>query len=263
MVYKETLLGIWQTTELFSNSLILNKLKMFVPDEETAKFITTPIKSEMTKLFNPNDLYGSYVMPGIIILILQQTLLVGIGYVGGAHREDSNPNSRNAGLSLIANSAFRLIGRAIAYLLPYLFISAFVFIVLPCWFSYPVAENILHTFLPLLPYLLAVIFLGLAISTMFHRREHAIMFMVFLSPIIFFMSGVSWPLNAIPNLVVVMFKVFPSSIGISVISKIQSVNPPLNLVASQIQALFMMTALYFILAVIIHVFFTRKEQILK
>ncbi len=38
-------------------------------------------------LYNPAEGYASYIVPSILVLILQQTLLIGIGLLGGTARE--------------------------------------------------------------------------------------------------------------------------------------------------------------------------------
>ncbi len=38
-------------------------------------------------LFNPYLGYGTFVMPAIIMVIIQQTMLIGIGMIGGTWRE--------------------------------------------------------------------------------------------------------------------------------------------------------------------------------
>ncbi len=52
-----------------------------------AKAITQPVIYQGHSLFNPYLGYGTFVMPPIIMLIIQQTLLIGIGMIGGTWRE--------------------------------------------------------------------------------------------------------------------------------------------------------------------------------
>ena len=47
-------------------------------------------------LFNPAEGYASYVVPAVLILILQQTLLIGIGLLGGTAAEAAALSSRGA-----------------------------------------------------------------------------------------------------------------------------------------------------------------------
>ncbi len=48
---------------------------------------TQPVIYQSHNLFNPYLGYGSFVMPAIIMVIIQQTMLIGIGMIGGTWSE--------------------------------------------------------------------------------------------------------------------------------------------------------------------------------
>ena len=56
-------------------------------DIPQAKATTQPVIYQSHNLFNPYLGYGTFVMPAIIMVIIQQTLLIGIGMIGGTWRE--------------------------------------------------------------------------------------------------------------------------------------------------------------------------------
>ncbi len=51
-----------------------------------AKAITQPVIYQSHNLFNPYLGYGAFVMPAILVII-QQTMLIGVGMIGGTWRE--------------------------------------------------------------------------------------------------------------------------------------------------------------------------------
>lgn len=51
---------------------------------------TQPVIYQSHNLFNPYLGYGSFVMPAIIMVIIQQTMLIGIGMIGGAPGANSD-----------------------------------------------------------------------------------------------------------------------------------------------------------------------------
>ena len=55
-------------------------------DIPQAKATTQPVIYQSHNLFNPYLGYGTFVMPAIIMVIIQQTLLIGIGMIGGTWR---------------------------------------------------------------------------------------------------------------------------------------------------------------------------------
>ena len=50
---------------------------------------TRPLNYEEVPIFNPSGGYGSAVLPAVLMLILQQTLVLGIGLSAGTSRERS------------------------------------------------------------------------------------------------------------------------------------------------------------------------------
>ncbi len=49
--------------------------------------VKMPVASQNTFLGDPEQGFASFVMPGIVILILQQSMLLGITLIGGTSRE--------------------------------------------------------------------------------------------------------------------------------------------------------------------------------
>ena len=56
-------------------------------DIPQAQATTQPVIYQSHNLFNPYLGYGTFVMPAIIMVIIQQTMLIGIGMIGGTWRE--------------------------------------------------------------------------------------------------------------------------------------------------------------------------------
>ena len=52
-----------------------------------AQATTQPVIYQARNIFNPYLGYGTFVMPAIIMVIIQQTMLIGIGMIGGTWRE--------------------------------------------------------------------------------------------------------------------------------------------------------------------------------
>ena len=52
-----------------------------------------PIPYESVALFNSQNGFASFLVPAILILVLQQTLILGIGMLGGTAREKNRFHS--------------------------------------------------------------------------------------------------------------------------------------------------------------------------
>ncbi len=78
-------------------------------------------------------------------------------------------------------------------------------------FNIPMRGNYLEIFVFITPFIFAVIYMGITISTFFKKREHALMILLFTSIPFIFLSGFSWPTDAIPQWQVWLSEIIPST----------------------------------------------------
>ena len=140
-------------------------------DIPQATAVTQPVIYQAENLFNPYLGYGSFVMPAIIIVIIQQTMLIGIGMIGGTWREFGlyrklcPPGRRRMStLPIVA-------GKALVYASVYAVTSLYILDLHYRLFHFPMngAAGTVAAFM--IPYLLACITMGIAVSTLFRYRE--------------------------------------------------------------------------------------------
>ena len=199
-------------------------------------------------MFNPVGGYASYVVPGVLPIVLQQTLLIGLGMLGGTRRERwlQAPPERRAprGESLLAV----LLGRSAAYFtiyLPYpIFYAGVVFHV----YDLPSRGDFGVLTLFTIPYVLAVVLLGQAINALLTEREHAITLVVGTSiPFVFF-AGFAWPIEGLPVWLRNLSLLIPSSSGAAGFLRINQMGAGLHDVYFEWCVLWGLCALYFVLA---------------
>lgn len=138
---------------------------------------TQPVIYQSHNLFNPYLGYGSFVMPAIIMVIIQQTMLIGIGMIGGTWSEFGlykkliPPGRRRMStLPVVAGKAFVY---ASIYAVTLFYILGLHYKL----FHFPTNGHTADIIAFLIPYLLSCIFLGIAVSTLFQRRrtvDHAV-----------------------------------------------------------------------------------------
>jgi ABC-2 type transport system permease protein len=261
LIYKETLTGSIQALGTLSAGVEIKQMLNSGVGYEQALKQRQPFRTEIYPLYNPTGAYGSYVMPGIILLLIQQTLLVGIGMIGGAGREKSNNRQIIPGMTMRQGPFSVIAGKSVAYFLLYLFNLIFVFIWVYHWFGFPAKGSFLNIIILLVPYMFSVIFLGLTVSLLFKKREHSIMVMVFLSPIILFLSGMSWPASAIPQWLWGIAHVFPSTSMIPAFLRIQTMGVDLTAVKPQLIFLMGQMVVYFLLSSLAYRHFARKNAV--
>lgn len=212
-------------------------------DEVTAQ----PIEYESVALFNPQNGFASFLIPAVLILIIQQTLLLGVGLSVGTDRERNRINDL-VPISRHYNGTLRIVmGKSFAYFLVYAVVSIYVLCVVPRIFSLPQIANPFTLMAFLLPFVIACIFFAMASSVFVRNRETCMLMFVFTSVPLLFLSGISWPSSAIPWFWKAFSYIFPSTFGIKGFVAINNMGATLNEVAIFYVALWIQAGVYFIL----------------
>lgn len=250
LYYKQVYTGVVATITHFNGMVKVQKAMMAGSNYQRALAASEPLGFHYRYLFNPAGGYGSFVMPGIILIILQQTLLIGIGLLGGTTRE-RNYYNHNLNEKIIPGGAFSaVLGKSLAYLAVYFFTSTYALYWVYHWFGFPDKGEVLTVVLLMVPHLLAVSMLGLAISVLFKERVDALMFMVFLSPVVLFLSGLSWPSVSIPPALYQLGKIFPSTFAVPAYVRIRSMGAGATDISYELAMLWLQVLVYFTLAVV-------------
>lgn len=219
---------------------------------EQDKVTVHPVAYEEISIYNPQNGFASFLIPAVLVLIIQQTLILGIGIAAGTAREHNRfreltPVSRQqTGLMRI------VLGKSSAYLLVYMPISVYVLGVVPQLFSLNQIGNVGTLALFVVPYLLACIFFAMTLSGIVKRRETCILLFVFSSVPMLFISGVSWPGSALPDFWHYLSYLVPSTFGINGFLKINNMSAQLIDVRPEWAMLWGQALIYFCITVLIY-----------
>ncbi len=208
-----------------------------------AMAVTEPIIYESHSLFNPSLGYGIFVMPAVIVIIIQQTLLMGIGIIGGTWREHNLfaevlPDGRQP-------STFALMaGKTLSYFMVSAVTTAVALTIPYYLFGYPMRGSITAVAALIVPYILACTMLGIALSTLFRHREEPIMWILWSSIPILMLSGVSYPKEAMPQALVALGSLFPSSHAVGAFIRVRDMGATAVEVMPEIVALWIQVVFY-------------------
>jgi ABC-2 type transport system permease protein len=258
LLYKQVFTAASYATATFNAGVEIKKMLTDGKGMMQALDQQDPLKVSTYNLYNPAGGYGSFVMPGMILIIMQQTLLIGIGMLGGTIREKKMFLKRTGKARHHSGSIRLVTGKALAYTFLYLFNAIFALGILPRWFEYPDHGHLTGILILFIPYILSVSFLGLAISMFFKERVHSMLFMVFLSPMVVFLSGISWPAQAIPPVLYAIAHLFPSTSMVPAYLKLRTMGAGLPAVGHEFFLMLAQMFLYFILAVASYRYAIRK-----
>lgn len=258
LIYKQVYAGALYSTSTLSAGVEIKKLLSQGKNMNEALEQRDPLKTNIISLYNPSGGYGSFIMPGVLLIILQQTLLIGIGLLGATTREKIKYKNITVQPLSRGGSITAVLGKGLAYLVIYLFNVLFIMVVIPKWYSYPDKSGFLPVLFLTIPYILSIIFLGIAISVLFRKRVHALLFMVFLSPLILFFSGLSWPSAALPPLLYKVAHIFPSTLMVPAYLRVRIMGAPLSSVTYEWTFLLIQMAVYFVIACIAYKLTSKK-----
>lgn len=234
-----------------------------IRDEEIS---TNPIDVERVEIFNSTGGYGNALLPCVLILILQQTMLLGIGLSAGTARE----NNRYKDLVPISkhyNGIFRIVlGKAMCYFMIYCIMGAYITLCVPRFFHYTSLVHAGDLIGLMIPYTLSCIFFGMMLSCLVRYRENVLLLVVFTSVPFLFMSGISWPQSNIPGFWKGVSCLIPSTFGIRGFMKISSMGGTLQDMETEYQALWIQTLVYFFCTCLVYraqIIASRKHAIAR
>ena len=214
-----------------------------------------PLDYADVPIFNPQGGYGSSILPAVLILILQQTLVLGIGLSAGTAR-DENPyhNLIPVGDSRYESSFAIVLGKALCYFMVFAVMGTWLVTVVPRLFHFPQLATWKTLFNLMLPYTLACIFFGMVVSCMVKYRENVMLLVVFISVPLLFMTGVSWPQSNIPGIWQGVSWLFPSTFGARAYIRVNTMGATLHDVASEYRILWIQAGVYFCVACAVYRF---------
>lgn len=221
--------------------------------------MTMPIQNEYVTMFNPANGFQAFLIPAILVLVLQQTLVLGVAMLAGTEAE-----RRRAGSLILGheydNPITVLGGKAIAYLLVYGFTATYVLCFVPWLFHMPQLWQLPTLIAFVIPFLLSSIFFAMCISFFVRDRESCFLLFVFVSVPLLFMSGISWPSSNMPAFWKVLAQIFPSTHGINGFARINTAGALLQDVRIESISLWVLTGIYFMLSLFIYERMYRSDK---
>lgn len=229
LLNKVVLNGLAEVAGTISAGIEIKRLSATSPSAMQVEALRQPLGTEALPMFNVREGYASYIVPGVVVLVVQQTFLLGIGLLFGSwSSEKSFPYAPRAASYFGALNAFALV---VALNAMYFF--GFVF----WWQDYPRGGNLIGTIVLTVLYSYAVAALGILIGMFFRTRERSIQLLVATSMPIMFLSGLSWPTSAIPVPLQVVSWLLPSTAAIQGFIATNQMGASLHEVRTELAAL--------------------------
>lgn len=207
--------------------------------ERQAQVILTPIQGQTLDLFNPGISFAAIVFPGLLVMLLQHSLLiacvrVSIVLKGGPGGKPAIPV---------------YLGGLSALLPIWLFLSIVLFVLWPWVLGYRQTASIPEILLLTFPFLLAVLGLGKLVTECLRSVEMIYLTLSFITTPVFYLSGTIWPLQAMPDWVRAISSMIPSTWATKAIAGVNQMGLSLRDVGGDMAMLLLLGAIYTLIGI--------------
>jgi len=242
IIYKSLYMGVLQTAlDDGAKIEVARMMKAGVP-QKRAQTIKQAFKYVDIPLFNSIGGYKSYVYSLILVLVLHQTFLIGLGLLQGTKNEKRQKYCDT-------NIPLTLFVRTTTYIMLYSLYAGVFFLIYPSVFVFPAYYNILPLAVIYLLMMYAAGFFLQTLSYFLRTRETSILVFVPFSIILIFILGIIWPRETMPQFINWISFLIPVTCGADGIVKLNQNGASFNNILYDYLWLLFLCITYFITAV--------------
>ena len=201
--------------------------------------------------------FASFVIPGVLILIIQQSMILGIVMLCGTSRDRRRQNKGIDALAIKASVGATILGKILCYVVIYTPLTIYMLHFVPLMFGLPHVGNVGDIMLFIVPFLTASAFMGMVLQWFVSERETSFLVIVFTSLIFLFLSGLTWPRYAMDFPWQQLSALIPATWGVEGFVNINTNSATLTHVSTPYIALWLLTIAYFI---IVYQMWRREEK---
>lgn len=184
--------GVVQT---FSAGLSMNKARKLGAFKEQAQALAVPIRAEIRPIGNPSFSYADFMLPGMLLTVLQQVILLALAFSWAGERESQTLAELRA---LSQRSWVLLVGKNLPHLVIHsVWMLIFFSIVLPLS-SVSSEAQIGSLLIFAILFVVVMVGWGTWVSLAIGDRLGATQALMFLSVPSFILSGYTWPTASLP-----------------------------------------------------------------
>ena len=229
LLNKQVQTGFLEVIGTVSAGTELQKNVAIGQDITVAKTTLSPVSLTINPLYNRTEGYGSYIVPAVSILILQQMFLMGTAMLVGTWVEQDMHRAS------IKTWLARIIGLACFGFILGCFYYGWVFSIN----DYSRNQNLTGSLVLLAVFFPAVTAMGCLLGVWFGARERAMQLLVASSMPMLFLSGISWPYQMLPEPLQYLRWLLPSTSGMNASVMLNQMGAPLADVKVYLLALVM------------------------
>lgn len=242
LVYSTVLEGMVAAGKTLAAEVSVTRLLMSGQAMELAKKQYNAVTLALHAMFNEAGGYVNYVIPAVFVLILHQTLVMGVGILAGRQNEQLAAGEKLYWQDVPASAL--LLVRAILFFAIYVVLSLYYYGVSFEMYDIPRLASIKDLALLSVPFLFSTIFLGITLGSFLPRREIASLIVLLSSMPIVFACGFIWPASAIPSPILTAMLFIPAVPAIKAFVLLNQMGADFYQIKSLVSHLLLLTLLY-------------------
>ncbi len=158
--------------------------------------LINPVQSQVNPIYNVINSYGGFLLPGLFFLILQQTLLIGLGESVARDNERGLLSEFLTGGSYGVSNYF--FGKTSYYLFLFIaYLILFTAVIFP-FFKLPVNGSVVSMFVISIVFFWLIMLIAVLAGTFIKSQVRFMEILAFTSYPFFLLSGYSWPVSSMP-----------------------------------------------------------------
>jgi len=209
-----------------------------------------PVLSDAIMMGDPTQGFASFIMPGVLILIIHQSLILGVAMLAAGGLERRRRNGGIDPMAIDAGPLATILGKMLCYLVLYIPVIFYVLHIVPLIFSLPHIGHVADYVIFIIPMIIGAIFMGMVLSAFVKERESSMLVIVFSSIVFLFLSGLTWPRYAMNQFWIMLGDCIPATWGVEGFVRLNSNGSPLYEQSHQWCMLWVLAGIYMIMAYI-------------
>jgi len=229
-----------EVTGTAGSALRLQKFELRGQHRDQAARHLSPFSAQIHSLFNPVESYGNFMIPALFVLVLHQTLLIGLSESMADERV-----GRTLGdlYRLSGGSTWAIVwGKGVFYLALYLSYALFFFTAGFSVFGMTVKGSLPALLFLTFLLIFCVIYYGIFLASFFRRKIVALQVLALTSYPVFLTSGYSWPQESMPLWLQVLADLFPGTPFFQAFSRVVFMGAELRHIQSELIHLLILLA---------------------
>ncbi len=219
----------------------------------------TVVESRQVPIGNTGMGIASAILLFVLPLVLQQSMLLGIGMLHGGSIERRRRNRGYDPMEERACVSATLFGKMMCHQVVYVLPVIYVLYFTPMMFDFPQNAHLLHTLALAVPFIIAVSFMGQTLQAFVNERESVFLLFAFTSVIFVFLTGVSWPRFEMSRFWYTIGDCVPSTWMCNGYVLMQSTGATLAQIAHPLKMLWLQCGVMYVLAYCVERFVSRRR----